>query len=95
MKQRSCAQPPSPLLVAERFHVGEVLRSCGGALVLDECTAPDHGYRAALELEGLTVCDGFSKSDAVGTIDDVDPSRGDPDLKNAIVRRKVLDTYFE
>ena len=37
------------LLVAKRRHVGDVLRSPGGALVLDQRAAPDHRYLAALE----------------------------------------------
>jgi hypothetical protein len=71
------------LLVAEYLHVGDVLRSPGGALVFDERAAPDHGYLATLEVEAFTICDGLSKSDAVGTIDDVDPPWGNAELEYA------------
>jgi hypothetical protein len=52
------------------------------SFALDERTASDHGYRATLDVEAFIICDGFSKGDAAGTIDDVDLSRGDPDLKS-------------
>jgi hypothetical protein len=38
------------------------LRSRGGALVVDERAAPDHGYRATLKVEAFTIGDGFSKN---------------------------------
>jgi hypothetical protein len=70
------------LLVLERLHVGDVLRSPGGALVLDERAATDHGDLATVETEAFTVRDGFGKGDAVGAIDDVDPPWWNAELQS-------------
>jgi hypothetical protein len=49
------------LLVTERVYVGDVLRSPGGALVLDERAPADHRYLVALEIEAFTIRNGFGK----------------------------------
>ena len=73
----------------KRLHVGAVLISTGGDLVLEQCFESDDGNGAAVQLKARVSGHCLIEGDPGCAVQDVDPARRQPDLKDSVVSREV------
>jgi len=76
-------------------HIGDILWPAGRALVLEHGSSTDHRDRSSVQCKACPLGDSFFEGNSVGAIQNVDASRGQSDLQNAVISGEVCSLNFK